>query len=72
MTPATLAATAEALYGRWWQAALAEAYGVSPRTVRRWAAGTSGIPEDMMDWLRLRCVDKADELDTLALELIDV
>jgi DNA-binding transcriptional regulator YdaS (Cro superfamily) len=42
-TPAELREAGEELFGRFWQTALARALGVYPQTVRRWAAGKSGI-----------------------------
>lgn len=45
MTPARLSAIGRALYGDRWQSALAAALGVADRTVRRWAAGTSPVPD---------------------------
>lgn len=52
MTPADLARLASAVYGPDWQTRLAEDAGVNPRTVRRWAAGDSRIPDDIEPLLR--------------------
>lgn len=50
MTDADLLnATATALYGAQWQSALARALDVADRTVRRWAAGDTPVPEGV--WL---------------------
>lgn len=38
----------EAIWGRQWQTPLAQAVDVSDRTVRRWAAGKIGVPDDVM------------------------
>jgi hypothetical protein len=35
----------EVLFGERWQAPLAGALGVSERTMRRWVAGTSPVPD---------------------------
>lgn len=45
MTPDTLAAIGRALYGERWQTALAHDLGVTDRTMRRWAAGASPVPD---------------------------
>ena len=45
MTPALLRAAGEALYGPLWQSELARALGVADRTMRRWVAGTSPVPD---------------------------
>lgn len=45
MTPATLSRLAGAIYGEDWQTPLAQALGVADRTVRRWAAGDSPVPD---------------------------
>ena len=47
MTPAALAAAGAAIIGHpvRWQSALARRLGVKPRTMRRYAAGHSAIPE---------------------------
>jgi hypothetical protein len=47
MTSQQLTKIGEALFGPAWRAALAEALGVAERTVRRWAAGQSDIPEGL-------------------------
>jgi hypothetical protein len=44
----------EALYGPRWQSELARDLGVADRTVRRWAAGTTDVPQGIyLDLLRL-------------------
>lgn len=50
MTKEELAAMAHAMFGMDWQSPLARALDVNPRTVRRWAAGTTPVP----DWLPAR------------------
>jgi plasmid maintenance system antidote protein VapI len=45
MTPAELETIGRALYGERWQSSLARALKVAPRTMRRWAAGKSRMPE---------------------------
>jgi hypothetical protein len=46
-------------FGHEWQTPLARALGVSPRTVRRWAAGRTPIPASA--WAELRKIAGADE-----------
>ena len=53
MTPTTLRAVGEALYGSQWQAYLARDLGRSARTVNRWLTGKNAIPNS----LAVRCVD---------------
>ena len=56
----------EALYGPRWQSDLARDLGVSDRTVRRWAAGTTDVPPGVyVDLLRLT-QERAAVLDLLA------
>ncbi len=45
MTPSDLARVGQALYGDIWQSALAHGLEVNPRTVRRWLAGHSPVPD---------------------------
>lgn len=57
MTPKQLEAAGRELYGEQWQTPLADALGVSDRTVRRWLAGDRAIPDGLaaeLDWLRGR------------------
>ena len=58
-----LAECAKLLYGDRWQSALAEDLGVSDRTMRRWAAGTSAIPEDVMGEVLYHMKLRADDLN---------
>ena len=52
MTPARLTTIARTLHGERFQTALAHDLGVSERTVRRWVAGTSPIPQGVEEELR--------------------
>lgn len=52
MGPEELRTIGERLWGYGWQSALARAFGVNPRTVRRWAAGDSPVPDDIAASLR--------------------
>ena len=55
----------EALYGHQWQSALARDLAVSDRTMRRWVAGTSDLPDGLyIDLLRLS-QERAETLDAL-------
>lgn len=53
MSPELLREAGEALFGRQWQTALAEALGVADRTVRRWAAGQPVPPGAQAELLAL-------------------
>lgn len=60
-----LAQCGEALWGSRWQSDMAEALGVSDRTVRRWVAGER-IPAGVWaDLIRLT-LERSDYLDILA------
>lgn len=70
MTPAQLRRLGRKLYGERWQTAMALALGVADRTVRRWAAGSSAVPDtvrlELIAALRIeaaRLVALADELE---------
>ena len=61
----------EALYGPRWQTELARDLGVSDRTMRRWAAGTSDVPSGLyLDLLRLT-QERCAVLDALSPRLQD-
>lgn len=47
MTPSTLRAAGEALYGDRWQSAIAADLGLADRTIRRWLAGDRDMPDDL-------------------------
>lgn len=47
MTRDELTQAGQALYGERWQSALARTLDVSDRTMRRWVAGSSPIPDDV-------------------------
>ncbi|MDJ0933984.1 MAG: hypothetical protein QNI93_01205 [Kiloniellales bacterium] len=54
MTRDELWARGARLYGaERWQSALSRELGVNPRTVRRWAAGTTPVPPPVATCLRL-------------------
>ena len=60
-----LVETGEALYGPRWQSELARDLDVSDRTVRRWVAGTTDVPQGIyLDLLRLTH-ERAAVLDAL-------
>jgi len=42
---------AESVFGWGWQSKLARAFKVNVRTVRRWAAGDSKVPDKIIDAL---------------------
>ena len=65
MTPATLRAAGEALYGLRWQAPLARDLDVATRTVQRWADGTRGIPAGLADDIRALLKQRIENLREL-------
>lgn len=60
----------EALYGERWQSELSRDLGVSDRTMRRWAAGTTDVPVGLyVDLLRLT-QERAAKLEAMAPRLL--
>ncbi|MEQ1614465.1 MAG: hypothetical protein ABL904_17090 [Hyphomicrobiaceae bacterium] len=60
-----LSSCGEALYGPRWQSELSRDLGVDDRTMRRWVAGTSPIPDGVnVDLLHL-LVERAATIDEL-------
>lgn len=53
----------EALYGPHWQTEVARELEVSDRTVRRWVAGTSAVPDGIELDLYSLCKKRSRELD---------
>lgn len=68
---ALLAQCGEALWGTRWQSDLAEATGVSDRTVRRWVAGERVPPGVFVDLMRIM-QERAQLLDDLTEEVKQV
>ncbi|WP_304175917.1 hypothetical protein [Phenylobacterium aquaticum] len=66
MTPDDLAAKGRALCGARWQTALAAELGVADRTMRRWLAGDSPVPEAVEARLRAMLKRRHDELGDLS------
>jgi len=52
MTPDLLREAGEALYGPLWQSAIARDLNVNDRTVRRWAANDTALPDGLVDELK--------------------
>jgi hypothetical protein len=65
MTPARLTTIEETIYG----GRLARDLDVSERTVRRWCAGTSAIPDGIKNDLAQICRARAKMLAKLAITL---
>lgn len=65
MTAELLRRCGEALYGPHWQSEIARALNVTDRTVRRWVARSSDIPDGVRDDLLAQCRERAGELDDL-------
>ena len=63
-----LAQCGEALWGSRWQSDMAEALGVSDRTVRRWVAGERIPPGVFLDLIRLTA-ERSAYLDQITEEL---
>ncbi len=71
MTPETLRAIGETLYGEDWIAKLADKIGVNRRSMQRFASGAKvmpdGVHEDILDVV----ADRADELQHLKLNTLE-
>lgn len=59
----------QALYGQQWKSDLARDLDVADRTVRRWLAGDSAVPQGALNELRQLCLKRSAELATLAGEI---
>jgi hypothetical protein len=62
MTPDDMARIGHALYGERWQTALAASLKVADRTMRRWLAGESPIPDFIGGELRNLLVERVKEI----------
>jgi hypothetical protein len=61
-----------ALHGLEWQTPLARQLSVSPRTMRRWAAGTFTIPETVWPELAGLCRDASGSYSARSKELMQL
>lgn len=66
IVPNTLALIGRALYGERWQTALATDLNVADRTMRRWLAGESPIPDGLEDDLQKLLAERLAKMDGLA------
>lgn len=62
MTPDKMARIGRALYGERWQTSLAVDLGVADRTMRRWLARESPIPDGVDSELRKQLIDRMKEI----------
>jgi hypothetical protein len=72
MTPDLLRRVGEALYSERWQTALATALGYSDRTMRRWLAGDSQMPDTLCIDLFNLCLTREEALRALRNDLVDL
>jgi hypothetical protein len=65
----TLHQVGAALFGPYWQTPLADALSVAVRTVQRWAAGDTAMPDSV--WLDIAklCKGRGKELERWAVRL---
>lgn len=63
MTPTELEIAGRSLYGELWQTPLADALGVTARTMRRWHAGSHTVPEPIRGEIALlmKATEKATQ-----------
>jgi hypothetical protein len=69
MTPTLLRETGESLYGARWQSELARDLAINDRTMRRWLAGTNGVPEQVREELRVLAQARRKALDQVIARL---
>jgi transposase-like protein len=69
LTRSLLVECGEALYGPLWQCAIARDLGVADRTVRRWVAGTTPVPDSLRPALLRLAQDRSTLLQALARRL---
>ena len=62
MTPQLLREIGEALFGPQWQSAMARLLDVAVRTVQRWAAGATEIPDGILPPLLAALRDRPTEI----------
>lgn len=72
LTPELLRSVGEALYGDYWQSALARDLGVASRTVRRWAAGGEAVRPRIADEIYRLILRRRDALQALVPELAEL
>lgn len=69
MTPEFLGRCGKALFGTSWQSELSRALNVSDRTVRRWAAGTSPVPESVAEEIAKLLSERGADIEALLRDL---
>ena len=72
MTPDELAAVGRALYGDRWQTQIASDLGVADRTVRRWVANETSIPDGIASDLRSLLTRRTAEIGDIVSYTVDV
>ncbi len=65
VTNAILEAFGKELYGERWHGHVADIFGVSKRTVRRWDDGEIPLPDEAALYLHVVLVSKRDQIDRL-------
>lgn len=65
----TLATVGEALFGPLWQTPISQALDVSDRTVRRWAAGDTPVPDGVWSDIAGLCAARGKSLSKWAEKL---
>ena len=68
-TSSFLAECGESLFGTKWRVDLAQALDVSERTVRRWVAGSSPVPDDVWTEIGALLSDRAKRLRDLSIAI---
>lgn len=69
MTASEFREVGEALYGPYWQGALAADLGVNTRTVRRWVSGANRVPAVVVERLSALALGQSVALARLAYTL---
>jgi hypothetical protein len=65
LTPVLLRSAGEALWGTQWQRPFSEAFGINPRTLRRFLSGADAIPTSLALEVSDRLQDRQDAAQRL-------
>jgi hypothetical protein len=69
VSPLLLESVGKELYGEHWVGPVADIFGVSKRTVRRWAYGEAPVPDEGALYLRVELRSRQDRINRLLADL---
>tara|TARA_B110000503_G_C6776055_1_gene261348 strand:- start:38 stop:313 length:276 start_codon:yes stop_codon:yes gene_type:complete len=70
VSPMFLESVGKELYGEHWVGPAADMFGVSKRTVRRWAYGEAPAPQETALYLRIELTSKKIHIERLLADLV--